>query len=250
MNAVGIIPARYGSTRFEAKVLANILGKPMIQHVWEGAKKSKLLTDLIIACDDERIKEAAKTFGAKVVMTSRDHVSGSDRVIEAVNALDLKADVVLNIQGDEPLVHHAMIDDMIRVFMTDKNCMMATVIKALDDANELDDPNVVKVVVDKEKNALYFSRSAIPYNRSKMDLNEIGYYKHLGLYAYEREFLLNFKHLPKSRLEKTEQLEQLRVLEAGYKIKTVETTFITFAVDTKEDLEKVEEFLRATGRHG
>ena len=247
MKIIGVIPARYGSTRLEAKVLADLLGKPVLQHVWEGAKKAKLLDELVIACDDDRIKKTAQAFGASVVMTSTAHSSGTDRIIEAVSSLDV--DVVINIQGDEPLVHHTMIDDLARMMIEDKSVVMGTVVKPIDNPKDLEDPNVVKAVIGKDRYALYFSRSAIPYNRSKMNIKEIGYYKHLGLYAYQKEFLLNFKHLPSSRLEKTEQLEQLRALEAGYKIKTVETKFETIAVDTKEDLEKVEAFLKeATSR--
>ncbi len=248
MKVIGVIPARYGSTRFPAKVLANLLGKPMIQHVWEGAKKSKLLNDLIIACDDERVRDKAKSFGAKAVLTSPEHKSGSDRIIEAVSSLNF--DIVINIQGDEPLVHPSMIDGLAKAMLDDKACVMATVIKPLDDLKEIEDPNVVKAIVDHKGYAIYFSRSVIPYNRDKADVKSIGYYKHLGLYAYRKEFLMNFKNLPASRLEKTEQLEQLRVIQAGYKIKTVETPYNTMAVDTADDLKRVEEYLKKAGNRG
>jgi len=239
MNCIGIIPARYASTRFEGKVLATLLGKPLIQHVWEQAKKSKLLDDLIIACDDERIEEKAKEFGAKVMLTSRDHISGTDRLTEIVQPLDVK--VVVNIQGDEPLVHFTMIDDVARTLLENPDCVMATVIKPISNLKEVKDPNVVKVVVDRNGFALYFSRSQIPYPRD----NEAtaGYYKHIGLYSYTKDFLFTFKNLPESSLEKTERLEQLRVLDAGFKIKTVQTEFDTVGVDTPEDLKKVEAIL-------
>ncbi len=239
---IGIIPARYGSKRFEGKVLADLLGKPVLQHVWERAKQSKFLDDLLIACDDERIERCAKEFGAKVVMTSKDHLSGSDRLTEVVASLDVYG--VINIQGDEPLIHQTMIDGLARALTLDPICPMATLITRIQDAKELRDPNVVKVVIDKDKFALYFSRSVIPYNRDKIPFKEVGYYKHLGIYGYTRDFLFIFKSLSKSRLERSEQLEQLRVLEAGYKIKTVETLRETVGVDTPEDLEKAADLLR------
>ena len=242
MKTIGVIPARYGSQRFEGKVLADLLGKPVLQHVWERAKQSKFLDDLIIACDHPSIEKKAKEFGAKVVVTSKDHLSGSDRITEVVASLDVHA--VVNIQGDEPLIHHSMIDDLARALTLDNTCPMATLIKRISNKEELKNPNVVKVVIDKDKFALYFSRSPIPYNRDKVDFKEAGYYKHLGLYAYTRDFLFTFKSLKKSRLERVEQLEQLRVLEAGYKIKTVETLRETVGVDTPEDLELAAEMLR------
>lgn len=248
MNIIGVIPARYGSTRLKAKVLADISGKPMVQRVWESAKKSRLLDDLIIACDDERIKKAAEDFGARAVLTSKKHQSGSDRIAEAVRSL--KVDIVVNIQGDEPLVHHTMVDDMARALVKDKECVMSTVVKPLDNIKELNNPNIVKAIVDRKGFAIYFSRSVIPYNREGIDIKKIGYYKHLGLYAYRKNFLLNFKNLPASHLEKAEKLEQLRVLEAGYKIKAVKTLFDTIAVDTQDDLERVEHFLKAKGSRG
>ena len=248
MNVIGVIPARYGSKRLKAKILADLLGKPMIQHVWERARQSALLSDLMIACDDERIRKAAVGFGAKAVLTSRKHTSGSDRIREVVKPLDV--DIVINIQGDEPLVHPTMIDGLVKAFREDASALMATVIKPVDDTKELNDPNVVKVVIDKNGFALYFSRSTIPYNREKIAFKKIGYYRHLGLYGYRKDFLLNFKNLPPSRLEKAEQLEQLRVLEAGYKIKTVLTTRTAMAVDTQSDLKRVAAFLKRTSRRG
>ncbi|MFA5059812.1 MAG: 3-deoxy-manno-octulosonate cytidylyltransferase [Candidatus Omnitrophota bacterium] len=243
MKVIGVIPARYGSTRLEAKVLIKMAGKPMIWHVWNRAKQSKLLNDVIIACDDERVRKAAVEFGANAVLTSKDHTSGSDRIAEVVNPLDV--DIVVNIQGDEPLIHPSMIDDLVRLLLDDKECVMGTVIKPLTDEAQLADPNIVKAIIDKNKYAIYFSRSTIPYNRNKIPIGEIGYYKHLGIYGYRKEFLFTFKNLPKSRLEKAEQLEQLRALEAGYKIKTVETKFDTISVDVQEDVVRVEEFLKS-----
>ena len=237
MNTIGVIPARYKASRFEGKLLADLAGRPVIQHVWEKAKQSKFLDDLIIACDDERILKAAKGFGAKAVLTSPDHISGSDRIAEAVRDLDVR--VVVNIQGDEPLLAHSIIDDLARMMLKNEDVCVGTVIKRIASPEEIQNPNVVKVVIDKEHFALYFSRTAIPYNRENIDPKEITYFKHLGIYAYHKEFLLQFKDLPSSFLEKTEKLEQLRILEAGYRIKTVETAVDTIGIDTKEDLKRV-----------
>ena len=242
MRAVGVIPARWGSTRFEGKVLAKISGKPMIEHVWRRCKQSRLLRDVIIACDDERILKAARAFGAKAVLTSKDHASGTDRTAEA--AANVPAEIIVNIQGDEPLIHHSVIDSLVTALSKDPDCLMATAIKLIPAKHEFENPNVVKVVVDAQGNALYFSRSVIPYDRDKAGIQKIKYYKHLGIYAYRRNFLLKFKNMPKSRLERAEQLEQLRALEAGVKIKTVLTDIETIGVDTPEDLARVEQILR------
>lgn len=242
MKAIGVIPARYGSTRLKAKVLADISGKPLIQHVWEGAKQAKHLDDLYVATDDARVKEICEGFGAKVVMTSPDCQSGSDRVIEAIK--DINAAHVLNIQGDEPLIDGSIIDGLIEALRKEKEAPVATVIKPIEKEDDLDNPNIVKVVIDKKGYALYFSRSMIPFNREGVKFGELKYYKHLGIYGYQKSFLMSFKKLPRSILEETEKLEQLRVLEAGYKIKTTLTDRETISVDTAEDLDKVKAFLR------
>ncbi len=247
MKIIGVIPARYSSTRLKGKILADINGKPMIQHVWERSKKSRLLNDLIIACDHDLIVAAAKRFAAKVVLTSSRHPSGTDRIAEVVKSLDV--DVVINIQGDEPLINPRTIDALAQSMKDDPACIMATIVTVLHEEADLMDPNIVKVVIDQNQNALYFSRSPIPYDRDRMGFKKGGYYKHLGIYAYRKEFLLNFIHLPKSRLETMEQLEQLRVLEAGYKIKTVLTDTQTIGVDTPTDLLKVKKLLTKNGRH-
>ncbi|OGX07726.1 MAG: 3-deoxy-manno-octulosonate cytidylyltransferase [Omnitrophica WOR_2 bacterium GWA2_47_8] len=240
-KAIGVIPARWASTRFEGKVLAKLKGKYLIQHVWDRARRSKTLDSLLIACDDDRVFKAAKGFGAKAIMTSKKHTSGTDRIAEAVGPLPVK--VVVNLQADEPLVDPKMIDHLVQTILDDKACLMATVVKPIEDKADLENPNVVKVTIDQNRNALYFSRSVIPFNRDKMKFEDINYYKHLGLYAYRKEFLLKFKDLPKSHLELVEKLEQLRVLEAGYKIKTIETDKETIGVDTPEDLQRVEKLL-------
>jgi len=237
MKAIGVIPARWGSTRFEGKILALLNGRPMIEHVWQQVKKTKVLEDVVIACDDERILKAAKDFGAKAVMTAKDHESGTDRIAEAVASIVV--DVVVNIQGDEPLIDPGVIDALAEALLKDPKLSIATVIKRIANKEDLENPNVVKALIDQDKNALYFSRSPIPYNRDGQPFSEKIYYKHLGLYAYRKDFLMGFKALPFSRLEASEKLEQLRVLDAGYKIKTIETDHETISVDTPEDLKRV-----------
>ena len=238
MKAIGVIPARLNSTRFEGKVLAEILGKPMIQLVWEQVKKSAKLDDVIIACDNEKVLKVARGFGARAVMTSVDHQSGTDRISEAISKEE--CDIVVNIQGDEPMIQPEVIDSLIEALDKDSSSSMATVIKVIDKEQDLSDPNIVKVVIDSSNNALYFSRSTIPYDRDGLGAK---CYKHLGIYAYSKHFLLEFKDLPKSNLEASECLEQLRALEAGYKIKTILTDVETVGVDTKKDLEKVKKLL-------
>jgi len=241
MDVIGIIPARYSSTRFDAKVLADILGKPMIQHVWERAKQALLLDDLIIACDDQRVADAARAFGAKVVLTAKGHASGTDRITEVINPLDVK--VVINIQGDEPLIHPTIIDNVARALLDDESISIATVMQKIEDLSLINDPNVVKVVVDRNNFALYFSRAGIPFRAANSEVKSPVYYKHIGLYGYTKDFLFTYRNLPVSSLEKIELLEQLRVLEEGFRIKVIETKYDTIGVDTPEDLEKVKAYL-------
>jgi len=242
MDVIGIIPARYSSSRFEGKVLADILGKSMLQHVWEKAKQSLVLEDLIIACDDERVAKSAKGFGAKVEFTAKAHVSGTDRICEVVNPLDVK--VIVNIQADEPLIHPTMIDTLARALLDDSSISMATVMKAIDEPEIINDPHVVKVVIDKYNFAVYFSRAAIPFHAKNSQVKVPLYFKHIGLYGYAKDFLFIYKNLPVSYLERIECLEQLRVLEGGYRIKVIETKHDTIGVDTPQDLEKVIAYLR------
>lgn len=241
MDVIGVIPARYSSTRFEGKILADILGKPMIQHVWERAKQSLILDDVIIACDDERIADVAKEFGAKVALTAKGHSSGTDRICEVVNPLDVK--VIVNIQGDEPLIQPTMIDAVARTLLDDKKIVMTTIMKKIEDPAEIDNPHVVKVVVDRNNFALYFSRAAIPCRAQNSEVDSPTYYKHIGLYGYTKDFLFIYKNLPSSNLESVERLEQLRVLEGGFRIKVIETKYDTIGVDTPEDLEKLKQHL-------
>lgn len=242
MDVIGVIPARYSSTRFHGKVLAQIIGKPMIQHVWERAKQARMLDEVIVACDQEEVASVASAFGAKVVMTSKAHSCGTDRIAEVVNPLDVK--IIVNIQADEPLIHPTMIDSVARALIEDNSVSMATVKKRIEDENLTGDPNVVKVVTDRNGFALYFSRSRIPYLASNSEARESLYFKHIGLYSYTKDFLFTYKNLPVSSLEGMEKLEQLRVLEAGFKIKVIETKFDTIGIDTPEDLVKVEEFFK------
>jgi len=238
MDAIGIIPARYQSTRLEGKVLKDLLGKSVIRHVWENAKHAATLDDLIVATDDERIKAEVLGFGGKAVLTAKEHKTGTDRLREVVNSIDVK--VVVNIQADEPLLHPSMIDEIVRPLLEEKDIVMTTLRKKITDPEDLKNPNVVKVVCDKNGYALYFSRSPIPYPRFT---EGAAHYKHIGLYAFTKDFLFTFTNLPASSLEEAEGLEQLRVLENGYRIKVATTEFDTIGIDTAEDLERAKEVL-------
>ena len=218
---IGVVPSRYASQRLPAKPLIDLLGKPMVQRVYEQAKKSKLLDRVIIATDDVRIEEAARLFGGDVLLTSQEIASGTDRV--AAVALHMAGDIFVNIQGDEPLIAPEMIDEGVQLLLDDTSVPVGTLIKQISSRKELVNPNVVKVVISQSGYALYFSRSIIPYVRGEADernwLEQHTFYKHIGLYIYRRNFLLQFAQLLVSNLEKAEKLEQLRILEAGYKIK-------------------------------
>jgi len=235
-----VIPARYASSRFPGKALAVIAGKPLIQHVYERAARARYLSRLIIATDDDRISAAARAFGAEVRMTRSDHPSGTDRVAEAASAED--ADLVVNIQGDEPLIDPQAIDAAVLGLLEAPEIPMGTLKKLIEDPAELTNPNVVKVVTDRFGNAIYFSRSRIPYVR--VGAEEAPCYKHVGLYVYRRDFLLAYPRLPVGPLEQAEKLEQLRALENGYRIRVVETDYESRGVDTPEDLELVERMIR------
>ena len=234
MKTVGVIPARFKSTRFPAKVLALIDGKPMIEHVWRQASGCQQLDELLIACDHADVLKAAQGFGAKAVMTSPDHPSGSDRIAEAVGSLAYE--LIVNIQGDEPFIQPKVIDGLVLALKNDPSASVATVIKEIKADDEIANPNVVKVVIDKNQYALYFSRSVIPYNRNPERPSGLKYFKHLGLYAYHKDFLMAYKDWPKSMLESVEQLEQLRILERGIPIQVIETAYDSWSVDTEEDI--------------
>lgn len=237
-KVIGVIPARYNSVRFPGKVLAPVGGKPLIQRVWERARQCRRLEDVLIACDHPKVFEAVKSFGGRPVMTDENHPSGTDRIAEAVK--NETAEIIVNIQGDEPLVAPEVIDRLAGALMDDKKYPMASVMTPLRDEEAWRNPNVVKVVVNRRGEAMYFSRAAVPYNRDGADIRELRIYKHLGLYAYRRDFLMTFAQLPESLLEQTEKLEQLRVLEAGFPIKMIETEYDSVGVDTPDDIAKVE----------
>jgi 3-deoxy-manno-octulosonate cytidylyltransferase (CMP-KDO synthetase) len=253
MRITAIIPARYGSTRFEGKPLAEILGKPMIQHVYEGVCQSKLIEEVIVATDDQRILETVQGFGGKAVMTSPDHTTGTDRVAEV--AQKLKSEIIVNIQGDEPLIRGRIIDKAIRPLLTDETLFMSTLMARIEEVKEWLNPHIVKVVVDQKNFALYFSRSPIPFPRNlnieRLESNPFGrkralpkrVFKHIGVYVFRRKFLLRFSKLKPTPLEKLEKLEQLRALENGYRIKLTLVDYEPICVDTPEDLQKVVTFL-------
>jgi 3-deoxy-manno-octulosonate cytidylyltransferase (CMP-KDO synthetase) len=217
----------------------------MLQHVFERAEQARYLTRTIIATDDQRVYDAARAFGAPVRMTRADHISGTDRVAEAASVED--AEIVVNIQGDEPLIDPAAIDAAILPLVHEPGTLMATLKKKIDDPREVNDPNVVKVVTNQAQEAIYFSRSPIPYDRER---SGAAYYKHIGLYVYRRDFLLSYSALPVGPLETIERLEQLRALENGYSIYVAETEYESWGVDTPEDLERVSYLLSGAGGPG
>jgi len=245
MDIIGVIPARLHSTRLPEKLVRSLLGKPLLQWTWENALKAHSLDKLIIACDDQRIKDLADSFGAESVLTSKEHTSGTDRIAEAVRDLDVN--YIVNIQADEPMIHPSLIDALAREISSSSKEVMVTAKKAIEEEADKFDPNVVKVVVDKDDYALYFSRHAIPFLRDAD--REITYYKHLGIYAYTKDFLYTFKNIPSSFLEQAEKLEQLRALEEGYRIKVLTTSFDSQGVDTEEDFYKAEHLLRKQNEH-
>src|SRR5450759_1332831 len=242
MRVIGVIPARYKSSRLAGKPLADIHGKPMVQHVYERARLAKNLDDVLVATDDERIYRAVGDFGGKVVMTSTEHRSGTDRVAEAI-ASD-PADVVVNVQGDEPMLDPQMLEEVVAPFRQGTSMGLVTLKKEVFHETEFTDPAVVKVVTDPNGVALYFSRSLIPYPRNRVAHFRV--FEHVGIYAYTRECLLKLASLPVSPLAEVERLEQLRALENGIPILVVETRSQAqgISVDTQEDLERVRDALR------
>jgi 3-deoxy-manno-octulosonate cytidylyltransferase (CMP-KDO synthetase) len=229
---LGIIPARFASSRFPGKALACIAGKPMVQHVYERAQRARYLGDVLVATDDERIATAVRKFGGRVRMTRADHPSGTDRLSEVASSE--QATIYVNIQGDEPLIDPEAIDAAILSLHGDESISMSTLKRRIIDPSDIANPNVVKVVTNLLNEAIYFSRSPIPYQRDAAE-----YFKHIGLYVYRREFLVDYPDLTIGPLEKAEKLEQLRALENGYRIRVVNTDYESFGVDTPEDLERV-----------
>jgi 3-deoxy-manno-octulosonate cytidylyltransferase (CMP-KDO synthetase) len=234
---LGIIPARFASSRFPGKVLASIAGKSMLQHVYERASQSRYLQHLVIATDDDRVREEARRFGASVRMTRADHASGTDRVAEVASSDP--AEIIVNIQGDEPLFDPAVIDAAALALLDEPSIPMGTLKKRIEDPSEYSNPNVVKVVTDRRGNAIYFSRAPIPYVRDARERARAVHYKHIGLYVYRRDFLLSYSDLPVGPLEQAERLEQLRALENGFPMRVAETEYDSLGVDTPEDLERV-----------
>jgi 3-deoxy-manno-octulosonate cytidylyltransferase (CMP-KDO synthetase) len=241
MKIIGIIPSRYGSTRFPGKPLVEINGRSMIQRVYNQAKKAQSLEEVIVATDDDRIFNHVKSFGGKVIMTSSSHKSGTDRCAEVVDKIDDSFDVVINIQGDEPYIDPEQINQLCGCF-ADNVIGIATLIKKIDTQDELFNPNRPKVVVDENNFAKLFSRKVIPQidNIKKENwLNDHTFYRHIGIYGFRTPILKIISHLPPSPLEQKEKLEQLRWLENGYAIKVATTTHEAVAIDTPEDLEKI-----------
>jgi 3-deoxy-manno-octulosonate cytidylyltransferase (CMP-KDO synthetase) len=249
---VGIIPARFASTRLMGKPLADIGGKPLIQHTYESASKSKLLDKVVIAVDDKKVAEVCRDFGATVYETSKELASGSDRIASILKKLR-KAEIVVNIQGDEPFIQGEMIDQAIEPLLFDKEVQVSTLAKRIESVTELKSPDVVKVVFDYSNYALYFSRSQIPFVRDSFSdedaIEKIEIYKHIGLYVYRKNALLKFTKLKPTDLEKTEKLEQLRMLENGMKIKVVTTDLETIGVDTPEDLKRARAYYQWMQEH-
>ena len=237
MKVLCVIPARYESTRLPGKPLRQIAGIPMIVRVYNRAKMAEHIASAIVATDDERIKDAVEKAGGAAVMTRKDHKTGTDRLAEVAEKYQ-DIDVIVNVQGDEPLIDPDLIDNLAKLFDTDANLQMATVKTEIKDEEEQKNPNNVKVITDKDGYALYFSRSLIPYPR-KSGISKV--YKHIGIYAYRRDFLLKYAKMQSTPLEETESLEQLRVLENGYKIRVIETDKEFVGVDTEEDLKRVNE---------
>ncbi|MEW6715447.1 MAG: 3-deoxy-manno-octulosonate cytidylyltransferase [Nitrospirota bacterium] len=266
-RAVAIIPARYNSTRFPGKPLALLRNKPVIQHVFEKVKNARLVDTVLVATDDERIYNIVSDFGGKAVMTSERHSTGTDRVAEAAKGIE--CDIVINIQGDEPFIKPEMVDDLVNMLACDERALMGTLAKRITDSKEIFSPDVVKVVMDNEGFAMYFSRAPIPWHRdefSKMQdagcrmrdeelkrndamftANKIEVYKHIGIYGYRKDTLMNLSLMEENELEKLEKLEQLRALASGIKIKVKETDYDTFGIDTVEDLRNAEEYLIRNG---
>jgi 3-deoxy-manno-octulosonate cytidylyltransferase (CMP-KDO synthetase) len=245
-SVLAVIPARFASTRLPGKILANIAGRPMIEHVYRRASAARLVNAVIVATDDERIAAAVRGFGGAALMTRADHVSGTDRIAEVVAAHPCRA--VVNLQGDEPLIEPDTIDAAVAPMLEDPTLEMSTVCRPLASADEFRNPNVVKVVTDSRGLALYFSRATIPYPRDEADGVPALARAHMGLYVYRRETLLKVAALPAVPLERIESLEQLRAMAHGIRIRVVETPHQTMAVDTPADLERVRQLMMASSR--
>lgn len=239
MKFLGVIPARYASTRLPGKPLKEICGYPMIQWVYERCKKSNL-DRVVVATDSEDVYKIVKSFNGDVVLTKKEHKNGTSRIGEVCEKI-LDYDIIINIQGDEPLIEPEMINILIESFKKDNELSVATLKHKIKDKKDIENPNCVKVITDKNDYAIYFSRSVIPYPRN---INEDLYYKHIGIYGYKREFIKKYIEMESTPLENSESLEQLRVLENGYKIKVLETKYEIVGVDTEEELNRVREIIK------
>jgi 3-deoxy-manno-octulosonate cytidylyltransferase (CMP-KDO synthetase) len=241
LRAVAVIPARFASSRLPGKPLAEIAGRPMIEHVYRRAADARGIDAVVVATDDERIAAAVERFGGIVRMTQAAHRTGTDRIAEI--ASDLSCEILINVQGDLPLIEPGMISEVLHPLITDPSVKMSTLRQAMTDATDVASPHVVKVVVDNHSDALYFSRTAIPFRRDAGPATAEHIYKHIGLYGFRRDFLLTFAALPQTPLEQAESLEQLRALEHGYRIRAVATRYESIEVDTPEDLERVRQLM-------
>ena len=241
MKLIAMIPARYGATRFPAKLMQDLCGKPVIVHTYQRVADTNLFDQVYVVTDDDRIENAIREVGGKVIRSQKEHNSGSDRLAEA--SKDLEVDIIVNVQGDEPFTNKENLQKVIDIFVNDpqKNIAVASLMERITHPDDIANPNNVKVVVNKFNEALYFSRSVIPFPR---DTNtKVPYYKHIGIYAYRKDALQQFTQLPPSLLEETEKLEQLRYLENGFKIRLAVTDIPTIGIDTPEDLEKARQRL-------
>jgi len=247
VGVLAVIPARYGSTRLPGKVVLDVAGKPLVQHVYDRVLGSRLVTACVVATDDERVVRALEPFGTHVMMTSAGHTSGTDRVAEVARQRD--EPIVVNVQGDEPLVRPEMIDAAVEPLLGDPTVPMSTLSCPIERPDEVGDPNVVKVVTDLCGRALYFSRAPIPVARDKggPTAARVSYRKHIGLYVYRRDFLIDYAGWPPTPLEELERLEQLRALEHGYPIVVVETQYDSVSVDAETDLDRVRMLMEQTG---
>ena len=243
-RVIAIIPARFASTRYPGKVIAPLLGHPLVYHTWLRASKASLVDQVIVATDSLEVATALAPYPIDVVMTRVDHATGTDRIAEV--AADLDADIVVNVQGDEPAIDPAVIDGVIQPLLDDPTLQMATARRAIADVKAISDPNVVKVICDSRGRALYFSRLPIPYIRDEADraASSACYWQHIGLYGYRRDFLLAYTRMPQTPLENLEKLEQLRALENGYDIAVIETNYEVIGVDVPEDLVEVSALLQ------
>jgi len=236
-----MIPARLESSRLPNKVLLDINGKSLLQRVYERVKKAKKVDDIFIATDNKKIIDVVESFGGKYILTSTKHKSGTDRIAEAVR--NIETDFVINVQGDEPLIDPNLIDSFVQIFQNDSEIDFSSAMHKIENLDDLENPNVVKVVTDLNSDAIYFSRSPIPFSREK-DVSVNNYFQHIGIYAYTKEFLLKYSKLPQTFLEKSEKLEQLRAIEYQFKIRMIETDYRSIGVDTFEDLERVRKIIK------